>query len=264
MDVIQQRFRRRLAAITAIAIALPILAGADCGNGVGFRLPDPNVRVIAFGDSTTAGPSDMQYVEYLPDLLNEPANAFANEGKGGENTTDGLARLQSLIDGGYFPNADTLIFWEGGNDLIDFIQAHDPLIAISPDDANYPFTSDLQARLDETAANIRAAIQAARAAGLNVFVVTYFFIPEQIFTCNATPLDVIFPGQARVANDYQMRINQVIADAAAAENATLIDVAALDDTLRADIANYQNCNHLSAAGNAIAAQRIAETLQSAP
>lgn len=249
-----------MAAIPGVAVALLVLTGADCGNGIGLRLPDPNVRVVAFGDSTTAGPSDMQYVEYLPDLTGRPANAFSNEGMGGENTTDGLARLQSLIAGGYLPNADTLIYWEGGNDVIDFIQAHDPLIAISPDNALYPFTNELQAQLDTTASNIRGAIQAAQGAGWNVYVVTYFFIPEQIFTCNATPLDVIFPGQAAVANDYTERLNQVIRDAAAAQNATIIDIAQLDNTLRGDLANYENCNHLSAAGNAIAAQEIANVL----
>lgn len=253
--------RRTLSSCLSCLIALPLIAAADCGNGVGFRLPDPNVRVIAFGDSTTAGPSDKQYVEYLPELLGQPANAFSNEGMGGETTTEGLARLQSLLDGGYLPNADTLIYWEGGNDIIDFIQERDLLIALSPADPNYPFEAELQQQLDATGANIRAAIQAANAAQLQVYVASYFFIPEQIFDCNATPLDVIFPGQARVANAYQERLNQVIRDAAAAENATLIDIAALDDTLRADLANYENCNHLSAAGNAIAAQHIADALQ---
>lgn len=249
------------AAVPWLLAALPILAGVDCGNGVGFRLPDPNVRVIAFGDSTTAGPSTMQYVEYLPDLLSEPANAFSNEGMGGETTTDGLVRLQALLDGGYLPNADTIIIWEGGNDVIDFIQAHDPLIAISPNDGLYPFSDDLQQQIDATTANLINEIGAARTAGLNVFIATYFFIPEEIFDCNATPLDVIFPGQARVANDYTERLNQAIRDVATAQQATLIDIAALDATLRGDLANYENCNHLSAAGNLIAAQRIAEVLQ---
>ncbi|MCB9851709.1 MAG: SGNH/GDSL hydrolase family protein [Phycisphaerales bacterium] len=249
-----------VAAALWMLAAVPIFAGADCGDGIGFRLPDPNVRVIAFGDSTTAGPSMMQYVEYLPDLLGEPENAFSNEGMGGETTTEGVARLQSLLNGGYLPNADTIIIWEGGNDIIDFIQAHDPFIAISPNDGLYPFGDELQQQLDATAANLASEIGAARAAGLNVLIATYFFIPEEIFTCNATPLDVIFPGQARVANDYTERLNESIRNLAAVEQATLIDIATLDDTLRGDLSNYENCNHLSAAGNAIAAQQIAESL----
>ncbi len=252
------RMRTVIECFAATAI-VPFLAGADCG-GAGFRLPDPNVRVIAFGDSTTAGPSDRQYVEYLPDLLAQPANTFANEGMGGETTSEGVVRLQSLLDGAWFPNAEKIILWEGGNDIIDFIQAHDPLIAISPDDALYLFSTALQQQLDETAANLRTAIGAAKSAGLGVCLVTYYFVPEEIFDCSATPLDVIFPGQARVANDYQSRLNDMIRSVAASEDVTLIDVAALDETLRGDLTNYFNCNHLSAAGNQIVATRIAEAL----
>lgn len=253
--------QRHRGSILWVLFALPVLGAADCSGGFNLRLPDPNVRVIAFGSSTTAGPSTMQYVDYLPDLLSEPANAFANEGLGGETTTDGVPRLQGLLDAEYFPNADTLIYWQGGNDVIDFIQAHDPLIAISPNSGLYLFNTELQALLATVDANLRAAINAGKASGLNIYLATFYFIPEEIFDCAATPLDVIFPGQAAVANDYIELLNQRIRDAAAAEGATLIDIAALDATLRADLANYFNCNHLSAVGNQIAAQRIAEVLQ---
>jgi len=243
-----------------VLATLALSAGADCENGIGLRLPDPNVRVIAFGDSTTAGPGAMQYVDFLPDLLNEPANAFANEGRGGETTVEGVVRLESLLAARLFPNADTLVYWQGGNDLIDFIQDHDPLIALSPDDAIYPFTDDLRVLLDGIAQNLRAAVDAGNAAGLSVVIVTYYFIPEQIIECRATPLDLIFPGQAVVANAYTTRLNQVIRDAAAASGAMIVDIADLDAVLRGNIGNYENCNYLSADGNQIAAQRIAQAL----
>ena len=230
----------------SVIAALLVLAGADCQNGIGFRLPDPDVRVIAFGSSTTAGPASMQYVDYLPDLLNESTSAFANEGMGGETTTLGKDRLQGLLGAGYFPNANTLIYWQGGNDVIDFIQMHDPLIAISPDSDLYLFSAELQALLDAIESNLRNVVNS---------------IPEQIIDCTATPLDVIFPGQASVANDYIEKLNEVIRTVAMAESATLIDIADLDATLREDLANYHNCNHLSAAGNAIAAGRIAASIQ---
>ena len=51
--------RPKVAAILAIG-SMIASTGSACEDGIGFRLPDPLVRVIAFGDSTTNGPASMQ------------------------------------------------------------------------------------------------------------------------------------------------------------------------------------------------------------
>ncbi len=240
---------------------LPLAAGTTaCDNGIGFRLPDPNVRVIAFGDSATNGPAAMQYVDYLPALTGRPVNQFANEGIGGETTEDGAERLAALFNAGIFPNATHLIYWQGGNDIVDFIQAHDPLVLFAPGGPAYPFADELAAQLDAIESQMRAAIQAARGRGVHVVLVTYFFIPEAFVECAASPIDIILPGQAVVANAYTERLNDVIRALAAEEGATLVDIELLNDVLRSDLAHYENCNHLSAAGNDLVAQEIAPAL----
>ncbi len=243
-------------------LVLPfVILTTGCDSiAMGPMTVDPNVRIVSFGDSTTDGPSDKNYDEFLPELLNEPANTFSNQGNGGENTTDGLVRLTGLLDSEVFPNANTLLFWQGGNDVSDFIKDMDPLLLRSPDDDTYPFRDELTAQLDTAQANIESAIASAQAAGYEVFVATYFFIPDAIFSCDALLFDLIIPGQARNANAYMRNLNDRIRLAAASQGATLVDIATLDDAMRSTLDNYEDCNHLSEMGNEIAAQLFADTL----
>ena len=85
------RLRRRPGLTDRLAMALPLLgwlvALAGCQT---VPLPDPAVRYIAFGDSTTASPADRQYWEFLRDDLGLPADSFAGQGQGGEPTSEGL------------------------------------------------------------------------------------------------------------------------------------------------------------------------------
>ncbi len=239
-----------------------ILLAAGCDSIViGPVVVDPNVRIVSFGDSTTDGPSEKNYSEFLPDLLNEPANAFSNQGNGGENTTDGLIRLDSLLASEVFPNANIMLYWQGGNDISDFIKAMDPLLLRSPDDDTYPFRDELTTQLDTAQANIESAITSAQEAGYEVFVATYFFIPDAIITCDALLFDIIIPGQARNANGYLRNLNDRIRLAATNRGAQLVDIATLDDALRSTLDNYEDCNHLSQLGNEIAAQLFADRLR---
>lgn len=237
-------------------------AGTQVGCN-GIMLPDPNVRVIAFGDSTTAGPSARDYVEDLPELLDRPAVEFANEGRGGETTEEGLARLRRMVGLDIYPNARQIIYWEGGNDVIDFIQRRDPLLIFSPLDANYPFGAALDSQLDATQQQIEQAIAAGAGAGWQVTVATYFPIPSFSVECNGLLFGVIVGAQAEHANVYRSLLNDRIRSAARNGGAVLVDVAALADELTADPGNYFDCNHLSARGNAIVADRLAQALQSA-
>lgn len=236
---------------------LLITSGCD-SIVIGPVVVDPDVRIVSFGDSTTDGPSEKNYIEFLPDLLNEPTNIFSNQGNGGENTTDGLDRLRSLLDSAVFPNANILLYWQGGNDISDFIKDMDPLLLRSPDDDTFPFRDELTSQLDTAQANIESAIASAQAAGYEVFIATYFFIPDAIISCDALFFDFIIPGQARNANGYLRNLNDRIRLAAASRGATLVDIASLDDSIRATQDNYEDCNHLSALGNEIAAQLFAD------
>jgi lysophospholipase L1-like esterase len=238
--------------LTATLVAL-------CGLGA-CDLPNPDARIVAFGDSTTRGPSDRDYIDVVHDLLGPQAPAVANAGNGGETATEGVARLRDLLDFGVYPNAEVLIYWQGGNDLIDTIITLDPLLLLSPMDPDYPYIDALNDELDRIEAAVSFAITLARLAGLDVLVANYFFLPNGSFECDPLPLDLLLPLQASNANAYVAQLNDRIALAAARQGATLIDVAALDDTLRSDDDHYENCNHLSESGNAIVAELFVEAL----
>lgn len=245
--------------MVGLTFAMLIAAGCDS-----LLLVDEDVVFIAFGDSSTAGPSSKNYVEYLPDLLNRPAREFVNQGQGGETTGEGFDRLEQLIQRGVYPNARTLVYWLGGTDVIDFVLDRDPLLLLSPSDANYPYADALARRLDETQRNIEQVIDMADDAGWNVIVANYFPIPQTVPRCDALFLDVILPAQAANADAYVKLINQRIRLAAIAGGVDLVDIAALGDVLLADSDNYFDCNHLSASGNQIVAQRIADAISDLP
>ncbi len=223
---------------------------AGCGE---LRLPDGRVTHVAFGDSTTAGPSNRDYPDILREMLGEPSEAFANEGEGGETTAEGIDRLDGLIASDIFPNAAVWMYWEGGGDITDFIQDNDPFLLLSPEDADFPLAGALGTRLDQTQANIQRALESMSGDGRTVLVATLFFIREDVGDCPALPLDILLPAQAVNANAYLRLLNDRIRMAAMNTGAILVDIAAVDEALRATASNYFNCNHLSEAGNTIAA-----------
>lgn len=231
-----------------------VLAGvAGCPE---VQVPDPAVRYVAFGDSSTDGPSERDYPDILREQLGEAPETFANEGKGGETAADGLERLDMLFSMDLYPNAHTLFYWQGAAAVIDFIQQVDPLLLLSPNSPNYPFSEQLSTLLDNVEANIREAIGRAQTAGLTVYVATYYTGREALQPCDALFLDIILPGQVRNANVYLDLLNERIRRAAADTGATLVDIATLDAELQAESANYFDCNHLSAEGNALVAERF--------
>lgn len=238
----------------------PFAAVAILGGCTEIRLPDPNVRYIAFGDSSTAGPSTRDYPEILRSLLGEAPETFANEGRSGEGSAEGLTRLKMLLQDGLFPDAEILLYWEGGNDVIEFVKSRDPFLLLSPDDAAYPMADELTTRLVETQANMESALASASSAGLRVYVGTYYFFREGLASCAALPFDLILPGQARNANAYVVLLNERIRAAASNQGAILVDVASADDLLRQDPANYFNCNHLSEQGNGIVANLFYQSI----
>jgi len=250
--------KKRIAGCIA---ALPIMLAVGCDStNAAFRQPQPAVWYLPFGDSTTAGPSTRDYTEFLSEKLNTSADRVANEGRGGETTEEGLIRLDELLRFDLFPNAKVFIYWEGGNDINDFIGSVDPFLLFSPDDQDYPYPSRLSEALTNITENIKRAIETANDAGMDAYVVTYFPLATNLGECPALPFDIIFPGQAFNANIYIRRLNDAIRNAASETNATVIDVAAIGNDLVADPANFFNCNHMSAVGNEIVAELIADEL----
>ena len=245
------------ALLTSTAMSLLIVG---C-NEMAFRLPDSAVRFVAFGDSTTQGPARHDYADVLPGLLNEPASAFAKEGKGGETAQDGVARLRSLWSLNLYPDANVLLYWEGAGGLIDFVQNHDPLVVLSPDDPSYPFSAALNQELQDIQNAIESAIQIGQQGGLQVFVANYYSLKGDNLECDPLLFNVLLPQQEVIANQYLRRLNERIDLAASNQGAILVDIAAQDATLQADTANYFNCNHLSAAGNDIVAGIFAQTIR---
>jgi len=247
--------------ITLVAVNATLLVLATGCTEI--LIPDPRVRYIAFGDSATAGKESNNYPELLRDLLGEPREVFALAGKGGERSGEGLARFKGLLNADIYPNAEVLLYWEGGNDVTAFITAYDPLLVLSPAEPDYPFTDVLSAWLDETEDNLRQGVEVAQGAGLRVFLATYYFLREDLRVCDALLLDVILPAQAARTNYYVDALNERIRSVAVESGAVLVDIASEDDAIRAVRENYSDCNHLSERGNAIVAEIFHDAITAA-
>ena len=70
--------------------------------------------IVAFGDSLTAGVAGRTYPDDLQDLLQAHGYRYRvdNQGVGGDTTTDGLARIENVIEA----HPDLVILEFGGND----------------------------------------------------------------------------------------------------------------------------------------------------
>ena len=152
--------------------ALLFVGAIGCGTESAFRTPNPSVRYVAFGSSTTAGPSERDYPDFLRELLSEPEEAFANEGKSGETAPEGVKRLRDLIDAQIYVNAEVLLYWQGGAGVADLIGLIDPLLLFSPQSENYPFDDLLTETLGDIQAALEAGIEAAQEAGWRVYIAT--------------------------------------------------------------------------------------------
>lgn len=223
-------------------------------------VPNPAVKYIAFGDSTTDSPSKKYYPDYLSKKLGKSRFSVANEGKGGETAADGLPRLQSLLNSYRYPNAEVLLYWEGGNDFQRWLRKTDPLLMTSPEEPTFPHDQSFNKEMSKLSSIIRAAVADARNDGLKVYVATYFYVREDFGLCKASALKVMTPLHARRANAYIRAVNDVIRAAALDAGAHVVDVESIADELAADRKNYYNCNHLSGRGNEKVAELFAEKI----
>lgn len=127
----------RLSYLAVSGIAVALLGTQSCGNkpqearphAEATAKPTPSTGtepsrateashkgpvIVAFGDSLTAGVAGRSYPEQLQDLLDADKLEYRvdNQGVSGDTTTDGLARIQNVIDA-----KPTLVILEfGGND----------------------------------------------------------------------------------------------------------------------------------------------------
>jgi lysophospholipase L1-like esterase len=239
-----------------LTLSWPVIG---CGDS-GLLIPDPSVLYLAFGDSGTSGSSGRGYPEILSEFLGQATDVFANQGSGGETTGEGLDRLRQLLSLRIYPNAETLLYWEGGADITELIGEVDGLLLFSPLAPGYPHSTRLVETLDRVQTNIEAAITEGQAAGLTVYVATYFSLREVIAPCDPLFLEVMLPYQAHNANGYISLLNERIRQAAINNGAVVVDIASADDLLHADDSNFLNCNHLSDKGNEIVARLFAEAL----
>lgn len=234
-----------------------ILVLSGCGNPL---VPDPNVVYLAFGDSTTNGPTGDDYPDMLPGRLGVEPAAVAKRGSGGETTAEGLERLRTYLQRELFPNARVLLYWQGGADVMDTLRRTDPFLLLSPEDEDYPFSETLERTLDETQSNIETLIREAQHSGLTVVVATYYQAPEAVLPCDPLLLEVITPAQSRRANAYFSLLNERIREAAGNTGALLVDV---ENDAVLNVGHFHDCNHLNAAGNEIIADLVAARLQGA-
>ena len=98
-----------------IFILFVSLLMTSCSDGPGLQPLSPGATILAFGDSLTAGngaPSEGSYPAQLATLLNR---TVINAGVSGEESSEGLARLEGLLEQ---HRPQLLILCHGGNDLL--------------------------------------------------------------------------------------------------------------------------------------------------
>lgn len=87
--------------------------------------PDPYVHYICFGDSATEGMPEGRYPSFLEQMLidgaGEEPGCVANQGQWGEVACGSQGRLLERINEALCPNAHTVLYWEGANDLMWYI-----------------------------------------------------------------------------------------------------------------------------------------------
>ena len=138
-------------------LAMCVLAASGCGNPAKLPPLAPDAVVLAFGDSLTYGTGANEEESYPAQLAGLIGRPVVREGKPGELSAEGLARLPSALDE---HKPALLLLCHGGN---DFLQRQSKKAA---------------------ADNVRAMIALAKSRGVQIVLIG---TPEAGFTL--TPPD---------------------------------------------------------------------------
>lgn len=238
------------------SLLLAVLLAGACGPQV-----QPEVRFVILGDSITGSLEDDTYPRFLADELGLDANEFATESAGGRTVSQGLQRMNEIVDVDPYPNAAVFVYFLGGANIIDFLRAVDPGLMTAPGEPDYPFDLQLGALLDEVRDGISATLALALTSGYQTFIVTYHSLPADVAPCDLLSADVLGEQEAERVNQYVELLNGVIAELAGAMPVTLVDLRLDNAALLAEPANFADCLHPSAQGAAILASRFASVLR---
>ncbi len=216
---------------------------------------------MILGDSITGSLEDDTYPKFLMDELRLEADELATESAGGRTVSQGLERMNEIVDADPYPNAAVFIYFLGGADIIDFVRAVDPSLTTAPDEPDYAFEPELGVLLDEVRDGISATLALALANGYQTFIATYHFLSADVAPCDLLSADVLGEQEAERVNQYVELLNGVIADLTGAMPVTLVDLRLDNAALLAEPANFADCLHPSAQGAAILASRFAAALE---
>ncbi|QFU24100.1 arylesterase [Shewanella eurypsychrophilus] len=112
--------RQLICRISTRILVLFLLLFLQACSKVSIPALSDNARILAFGDSLTYGKGASDGGDYPAVLSKLTGLTVINAGVSGETTTQGLLRLEGLLDQG---TPELLILLEGGN---DFLRNHDP------------------------------------------------------------------------------------------------------------------------------------------
>ncbi|MBZ0271264.1 SGNH/GDSL hydrolase family protein [bacterium] len=217
-----------------------------------------DTQVVCFGDSATEGAVNLSFPDFLEFFVDPGDGEVVNEGDSGETTDEGYWRALGLVVTFRHAGAKVWTYWEGGNDLIDWVEQNDPYLLSDPASPTYPYRAELDAKLALIRKNIKRTVNLIRTTGSDVVIGTYAPLVPWL-ACDPSPLGFLTPALAEIANHYQAELNDAIRAAAADLSAPVNDIAADLGFVNGHIVNYHDCNHLNALGNfwAAASWRIA-------
>ena len=204
-------------------------------------------KVVCFGDSMVAGPSELTFPDYLEFFVEPGDGEVVNEGQGGETTGEGYWRAMWLVISLQYHDADVWIYWEGGNDIIDWVEANDPYMLYNPADPNYPLRDDLDDQLARTKSNIAMTINTIQLTGAEVVIGTYMELVPWL-PCDPSPIGFMTPGMIKKANAYLEELNGIIREVAAEEGVVLHDVRNTLGFVSGHLINYHDCLHQNLVG----------------
>ena len=205
-------------------------------------------EVVCFGDSATAGAVDLSFPDYLEFFIDPGDGQVVNEGESGETTDEGYWRILWMVATFQHYDAKVWTYWEGGNDLIDWVEETDPLLLNDPLDPEYPYWNELQDELERIKFNIKLSVETIYVTGAEVVLGTYYEIVPWL-PCSCSPIGFFLPVHAEIANHYQSLLNEAIREVADELDAPVNDMENNLGPISGHLINYHDCNHMNAMGN---------------